>query len=1474
VNPRSPRIQLHGASPYPHEQEAIDHAIGLLPDAPPYNVWALAELLDPATGRLHEIDLLVLGYAALYLVEIKSGPGLYEGDAVDWRRTPDGEPSRYMEPPLRLTNTKAKILKSRLRARMKNPAAAPWVEPLVFLSHPETRLALSPEGRTRVVTRDTLLRALQHHEFPGADERARRNRISAPDERDIIQALASLGLRPRKDQAHAGPYQLGELLEDGPGYQDRVAVHRHTPRLRRRARIYLVPSQTSAERRQRLLRAADREALLLDDLREHPGVLRFHEYIDGAEPGPTVLFDEVPGAVRLDAFLRQNPLDLYERVSIIEQVGRALEHCHRKGITHGALGPEAVLARRHPDTGAIEARLYNFQLGAGADVDATSHWSLLAAEPWALYQAPELRDDPTNRTPQADIFSLGALAYFVLTGRAPGASIAEVEQHLARRRCLDPTVADDTIPRKLAEIVGAATQLRFADRYDSAGEWVELLLAEITRPAAPESAEATQPAEPDAPSPLEAQRGDLIGGDLLVHGVLGHGASARVLLVEREADGRELALKISLSPDHDERLAEEAAALARLHHSRIVQLVEIRQIGGRPCLLLTLAGTETLHRLLAREGSIGLDYASRFGEDLLFALEYLEEQQVMHRDIKPANLGAGMVANKAQRLILFDFSLVGAPSGNVALGTAAYRDPFLRLRSAWDPAADRWSAAVTLHEMLTGVRPGFGDRGGTALDDQAELRLAAERFDPAVRERLIEFFQKALARDVEARFAEARDMRRAWNECFSAPREAGRPRRSRAVSHADDLDDNAIAAIAPDTAIEALPLSVRARNALDRAGLARAEDLLSLADNRLSAIRGIGTQVAREILGFRDRWRGLRALTAAQAQPFFPGYRGDDAHVAMAGPGDPDAASELARWTGALVDAGLHTLAAVAAAPAHQLDTLARRHGLDIASLRGLLERENRRADERDRPSTIEGWLAALLPGRAKGERCVRALYGLDLDGPFAGRIDATPRQVAETLGVTRAYVYLTLDRCRERWAKHRALGELTDLGAQILATAGGAMPLGRAADELAGRIPHDRAVEPPVIRARAAALLRIVAEVEREDQAGLRYVRLRDDAPWLLASEAHADVVRALGDAADELAQRPVLASPGEAHRVLADIVTGTSLAGLSPGALPGSSPGAVQEAVPEALIALAVTASRAAARSARLEIYPRGMLATRALELSTAVLTGNLTPAEVRERVLARYPEAEPLPEHPALEPLLEPHGLRWIEARSRYERTNDLASSHHTLFTPEPTALRTPAPRPIERLAEGPSAGEIERDTFEQRMRSAIERAGLRILGVTADRAADAAVALGRAFGLQVVSFDQLFTAELHRQMAARSVRADIYQADREGPASSKSWTGLTRLATLTAEAVAASLFPPRAPLLLTQPGLIARYRLDAFLTAMVAASQRDDAAALFLLVPAHDTGGIPRINGEREIPGILPSQSLWIPRPWIARSLKQP
>src|SRR5690606_20645758 len=216
-----------------------------------------------------------------------------------------------------------------LERHMKDRRRCPYVQALVFLSHENVELALRADGQQHVITRKQFERAFTHHDFPGAPTGWRAERIDRPAARDVAHALREMGVRPRAGKAHAGSYELGPLLSEGPGYQERSATHRQHDTMRRRARIYLEPQQTSVERRQRLRRAADREAQLLEEVREHPGVLSVNDYVVDAPLGPTVLFEPFEGAVPLGAFLKREPACSFaDRVTIVEQVGRALAFCH------------------------------------------------------------------------------------------------------------------------------------------------------------------------------------------------------------------------------------------------------------------------------------------------------------------------------------------------------------------------------------------------------------------------------------------------------------------------------------------------------------------------------------------------------------------------------------------------------------------------------------------------------------------------------------------------------------------------------------------------------------------------------------------------------------------------------------------------------------------------------------------------------------------------------------------------------------------------------------------------------------------------------------------------------------------------------------------------------------------------------------------------------------------------------------------
>jgi hypothetical protein len=69
------RLIRVGETPYPHEAEGIAFAFAELDTMANCHARALVDLLDPSSSRLHEIDLLVIGYHALYLVELKHYTG-------------------------------------------------------------------------------------------------------------------------------------------------------------------------------------------------------------------------------------------------------------------------------------------------------------------------------------------------------------------------------------------------------------------------------------------------------------------------------------------------------------------------------------------------------------------------------------------------------------------------------------------------------------------------------------------------------------------------------------------------------------------------------------------------------------------------------------------------------------------------------------------------------------------------------------------------------------------------------------------------------------------------------------------------------------------------------------------------------------------------------------------------------------------------------------------------------------------------------------------------------------------------------------------------------------------------------------------------------------------------------------------------------------------------------------------------------
>ena len=1282
MEPTSPRWQAVTDSAFPWERDALAFVRDRLPDHEPYRAWANFEFIAD-DGSINEVDLLALTPKGFYLVEIKSRPGLVEGDQGTWTWRGDGRPET-VDNPLLLANRKAKKLVSLLRRQpaLRKKAASPFLEAHVFLSHEDVDCRLTDDLRNHVHRRDAgtgrnerpgIVAALTRHSA-GTPPRAR---IDRPMAKAVSRAMQEAGIRPSQRKHRVGDYRLDALLFEGPNYQDWTARHAAIEGERARVRIYTIPPTASDDERAALQRAARREYQILRDVR-HEGILAAKAYTEHVR-GPALIFEHRENSRRFDHWLadRGARLDVDTRLNLLRQIAEAVHFAHAKRLVHRALSPQSVLVV-DPEAAQPRVQVFNWQTGArhaadtGTPGPATMGASRLDAfvedDTW-VYMAPEAVTERGAAGEQTDVFSLGAIAYHLFSGRPPAAGLAAMTERLRQEQGLQISSDLDGVCESLQLLVQYATHPAVTTRLASVGEFLKELEAV--------EEELTRPDEGSRPDPIGARPGDELGHGLVMKRRLGKGGTALALLVER--DGREHVLKVALSPDHSDRLRAEADVLRRLRHQYIVELhdeLPFHDSAGRERvgLLMARAGDRTLADRLRDEGRLHLELLERFGEDLLATIDWLEQKGIPHRDIKPDNLGTAKIGNQLH-LVLFDFSLARTPAENVLAGTRHYLDPFLQTRKPprWDTHAERFAAAVTLHQMAAGSLPRWGDGQSEPAVLDCEATIDADAFEPAVREDLTAFFRKALRRHYRERFDNAEEMLRAWRQLFLA---AGRPETDTDAGAAPSFAGIEEARL--DTLLGALGLSARAMGAVERMGVRTVHDLLRFPLIQVNRLRGVGNLTRRELTELARRLAD-RFPDAAGA-PKVPATR-SEAEV-------PDDAGRVS------VDE-LQRLLLPAGRTAQS-----RRDAELAAALLGLAAatpgQAAARVEERgDAPEGIDGDAI---------HRPLRAAERVEERGnPPAG---SWPSQsdVARALGVTPTAVSHTVARSRQRWTKLGALTRLRHDVVEMLEAHGNVMT----GPELAGAFLARRgSVQEEPLRSRhAGACLRAAVEVERH-LAAPRWAVRRIDGPAgvLLARDAVddrgeprldgqrlADYAQRLGRAADELSAADPLLSPARAIEALQAVAAPAG--GVPP--------------APNRLLALAAAASQEAALSSRLELYPRGMAADRALRLGLGALAGarTLTAGEIRQRVAGRYPEAAPLPDRPELDAMLRDAGseLQWRPDTAAGQGAYCL--EFRSFVTPGSATSYTRSSRGTARVAETGSGEWGDTDAFDERLQRALK------------------------------------------------------------------------------------------------------------------------------------------------------------------------
>lgn len=381
-------------------------------------------------------------------------------------------------------------------------------------------------------------------------------------------------LDERLQRALGDAYRVEREL--GGGGMARVFVAEDVE-LERRIVVKVLPPDVAAELS---VDRFKREILLAAKL-QHPHLVPLLSA--GAREG--LLFYTMPlidGESLRARLSRQHDLPISEVVRLLRDVVDALAYAHGQGVIHRDIKPDNVLVSRH------HALVTDFGVSkALARSDDATLTSLGVALGTPAYMAPEQAAAEPNIDHRADIYSVGALAYELLTGRPPFVGAPSV---VLKAQVMDsPTPVTQhrpTVPPALEHVVMRCLEKRPADRFQTAEE----LLTQLEVLATPSAGMTPTHSAPYRKEPLSrAARVAMATLALVVlAGVAGWWFSRppapyAIVATRQITNAPGLELDAAISPDGN-LVAYSAGPRGRAR-------VYVRQISGGTARLLTDSGS-------------------------------------------------------------------------------------------------------------------------------------------------------------------------------------------------------------------------------------------------------------------------------------------------------------------------------------------------------------------------------------------------------------------------------------------------------------------------------------------------------------------------------------------------------------------------------------------------------------------------------------------------------------------------------------------------------------------------------------------------------------------------------------------------------------------------------------------------------------------------------------------------------------------
>ncbi|KAK3310162.1 kinase-like domain-containing protein [Chaetomium strumarium] len=242
--------------------------------------------------------------------------------------------------------------------------------------------------------------------------------------------------------------------------------------------------------------------------------------------------------------------------------------------------------------------------------------------------------------------------------------------------------------------------------------------------------------------------------------------------IVREAEGPQgrVAIKIILKKvvrGNERMVLDELEMLQRLKHPHIVKFVDWFESRDKYYIVTELATGGELFDRICQYGKFTEKDASQTIKQVLDAVNYLHQNNVVHRDLKPENL-LYLTKDADSDLVLADFGIakmLGTKDEvlTTMAGSFGYAAPEVMLKQGHGKPVDMWSLGIITYTLLCGYPPFRSENLQDLIDECTACRVVFhERYWKDVSNDAKDFIMSLLRAKPEERWTSERALSHPW----------------------------------------------------------------------------------------------------------------------------------------------------------------------------------------------------------------------------------------------------------------------------------------------------------------------------------------------------------------------------------------------------------------------------------------------------------------------------------------------------------------------------------------------------------------------------------------------------------------------------------------------------------------------------------------------------------------------------------------